>query len=124
MARPEISRLRSSLQGTKLVLGVDRLDYSKGLANRVRAFDRLLEIEPSFKREVALLQVAVPSRGNIRAYRELKAELAALVSEVNGRHGEVDWTPSVISTRASRSSRWPASIAPPMSGWSRRCMTA
>jgi trehalose 6-phosphate synthase len=42
---------------------------------------------------VALLQVAVPSRGNIRAYRELKAELAALVSEVNGRHGEVDWTP-------------------------------
>ena len=92
-ARPEISRLRASLQGTKLVLGVDRLDYSKGLANRVRAFDRLLDIEPSFKREVALLQVAVPSRGNIRAYRELKAELAALVSEVNGRHGEVDWTP-------------------------------
>ena len=93
VTRPEISRLRASLQGTKLVLGVDRLDYSKGLANRVRAFDRLLEIEPSFKREVALLQVAVPSRGNIRAYRELKAELAALVSEVNGRHGEVDWTP-------------------------------
>jgi trehalose 6-phosphate synthase len=93
VARPEISRLRASLQGTKLVLGVDRLDYSKGLANRVRAFDRLLEIEPSLKRQVALLQVAVPSRGNIRAYRELKAELAALVSEVNGRHGEVDWTP-------------------------------
>src|SRR5580692_1741383 len=93
VTRPEISRLRASLQGAKLVFGVDRLDYSKGLANRVRAFDRLLEIEPSFKREVSLLQVAVPSRGNIRAYRELKAELAALVSEVNGRHGEVDWTP-------------------------------
>jgi trehalose 6-phosphate synthase len=93
MARPEVARLRASLHGTKLVLGVDRLDYSKGLANRVRAFDRLLEIEPSFKRDMALLQVAVPSRGNIRAYRELKAELAALVSEVNGRHGEVDWTP-------------------------------
>ena len=46
-----------------------------------------------FKREVSLLQVAVPSRGNINAYRELKAELAALVGEVNGRHGEVDWTP-------------------------------
>ena len=86
-------RSRASLQGTKLVLGVDRLDYSKGLANRVRAFDRLLEIEPSLKRQVALLQVAVPSRGNIRAYRELKTELAGLVSEVNGRHGEVDWTP-------------------------------
>jgi trehalose 6-phosphate synthase len=93
IGRPEVSRLRASLQGAKLVLGVDRLDYSKGLANRVRAFDRMLEMEPDLKRAVSMLQVAVPSRGNIRAYRELKAELAALVSEVNGRHGEVDWTP-------------------------------
>jgi len=93
MTRPEVSRLRASLQGAKLVFGVDRLDYSKGLANRVRAFDRMLELEPSLKRRVSLLQVAVPTRGNIRAYRELKAELAALVSEVNAHHGEVDWTP-------------------------------
>jgi trehalose 6-phosphate synthase len=91
--RTDVSRLRSSLQGAKLVLGVDRLDYSKGLANRVRAFDRLLDNEPALKREVSLLQVAVPSRGNIKAYRELKAELETLVTEVNGRHGEVDWTP-------------------------------
>jgi trehalose 6-phosphate synthase len=91
--RPEVSRLRASLQGAKLALGVDRLDYSKGLANRVRAFDRMLEIEPQLKRNVAMLQVAVPSRGNIRAYRELKAELASLVGEINGRHGEVDWIP-------------------------------
>ncbi len=90
---PEISRLRASLQGVKLALGVDRLDYSKGLANRMRAFDRMFELEPSLKRAVSLLQVAVPSRGNIRAYRELKTELAALVGEVNGRHGEVDWSP-------------------------------
>jgi trehalose 6-phosphate synthase len=93
VSRPEISRLRESLHGANLVLGVDRLDYSKGLANRVRAFDRMLEIEPSLKRGVSLLQVAVPSRGNIKAYRELKTELAALVGEINGRHGEVDWTP-------------------------------
>jgi trehalose 6-phosphate synthase len=92
ITRPEVARLRESLQG-KLVLGVDRLDYSKGLANRLRAFDRMLENEPDLKRQVSLLQVAVPSRGNIKAYRELKAELAGLVGEVNGRHGEVDWTP-------------------------------
>jgi trehalose 6-phosphate synthase len=91
--RPEVTRLRESLHGAKLVLGVDRLDYSKGLANRMRAFDRMLELEPSLKRKVSLLQVAVPSRGNIKAYRELKAELATLVGEVNGRHGEVDWMP-------------------------------
>lgn len=93
IVRPEISRLRASLQGAKLALGVDRLDYSKGLTNRMRAFDRLFELEPSLKRTVSLLQVAVPTRGNIRAYRELKTELAALVGEVNGRHGEVDWSP-------------------------------
>ncbi len=93
ITRPEISRLRASLQGAKLALGVDRLDYSKGLTNRIRAFDRMLELEPSLKRAVSLLQVAVPSRGNIRAYRELKTELAALVGEINGRHGEVDWAP-------------------------------
>jgi trehalose 6-phosphate synthase len=93
VTRPEVARLRQSLQDEKLVLGVDRLDYSKGLLNRVRAFDRLLDMQPSLKRQVAMLQVAVLSRGNIRAYRELKAELAALVTEVNARHGEVDWTP-------------------------------
>jgi trehalose 6-phosphate synthase len=91
--RPEFSRLRASLQGAKLVLGVDRLDYSKGLANRMRAFDRMFELQPHLKRAVSMLQVAVPTRGNIRAYRDLKAELASLVGEVNGRHGEVDWMP-------------------------------
>jgi trehalose 6-phosphate synthase len=93
VGRPEVVRLRESLHGAKLVLGVDRLDYSKGLANRMRAIDRMLELEPLLKRQVLLLQVAVPSRGNIKAYRELKAELASLVGEVNGRHGEVDWMP-------------------------------
>ncbi len=93
VGRSEVARLRDSLNGARLVLGVDRLDYSKGLANRVRAFDRMFEIEPGLKREVTLLQIAVPSRGNIKAYRELKAELGALVGEINGRHGEVDWMP-------------------------------
>jgi trehalose 6-phosphate synthase len=91
--RPEIARLRSSLQGAKLALGVDRLDYSKGLTNRMRAFGRMFDIEPALKRAVSLLQIAVPSRGNIRAYRDLKTELAALVGNVNGRHGEADWMP-------------------------------
>ncbi len=53
----------------------------------------MLDNEPGLKREVSLLQVAVLSRGNIKAYRELKNELETLVTEINGRHGEVDWTP-------------------------------
>ena len=91
--RPEVARLRNSLQGGKLVIGVDRLDYSKGIANRVRAFDRMLVTTPSFKRAVSLLQIAVPTRSGIRAYRDLKSELSALVGEINGRYGEVDWMP-------------------------------
>jgi trehalose 6-phosphate synthase len=92
-ARPDVARLRASLQAGKLMLGVDRLDYSKGIANRIRALDRLLLAEPALKRHVALLQIAVPSRGQIEAYRQLKTELAALVGDVNGRHADVDWMP-------------------------------
>jgi trehalose 6-phosphate synthase len=91
--RPDVARLRASLQNAKLALGVDRLDYSKGIANRIRAFDRLLLAEPALKRQVALLQIAVPSRVRIEAYRALKTELATLVGEVNGRHAEADWMP-------------------------------
>src|ERR1700758_3696795 len=92
-SRPDVARLRASLHNAKLVLGVDRLDYSKGIANRIRAFDRLLLAEPELKRQVSLLQIAVPSRGQIEAYRALKTELATLVGEVDGRHAEADWMP-------------------------------
>ena len=88
-----VARLRSSLQGSKLVIGADRVDYSKGLTNRVRAFDRMLTTQPALKGEVSYLQIAVPSRAKIATYGQLQAELSSLVGEVNGRHGEVDWTP-------------------------------
>jgi trehalose 6-phosphate synthase len=92
-ARPEVTRLRSSLHGAKLVIGVDRVDYSKGIANRLHGFARLLQAQPSLRRAVALLQIAVPSREQIEAYGQLNAELATLVTDVNARLGEVDWTP-------------------------------
>jgi trehalose 6-phosphate synthase len=90
---PEVARLRTSLQGNKLVIGVDRVDYSKGLCNRMRAFDRLLTVQPRLKRQVRYVQIAVPSRENIGPYKQLQAELASTVGEINGRHGEIDWTP-------------------------------
>jgi trehalose 6-phosphate synthase len=93
VAHPDVSRLRKSLHGERLAIGVDRLDYSKGLLNRIRAFDRLFETQPSLKRTVSLLQIANLSRGSIEAYGNLQCDLAQLVSDVNGRHGEVDWTP-------------------------------
>jgi trehalose 6-phosphate synthase len=90
---PDVSRLRRSLNGEKLAIGVDRLDYSKGLINRINAFDRMWTEQPALQRTVSLLQIATPSRGAIEAYGNLQSELAKLVSDVNGRHGEVDWTP-------------------------------
>jgi trehalose 6-phosphate synthase len=91
--RAEVARLRASLLGARLVIGVDRLDYSKGLDNRFRAFDLALERDPALKRTVRLLQIAVLSRSGIGAYKQLQKDLAALVGEINGRHAEVDWTP-------------------------------
>jgi trehalose 6-phosphate synthase len=93
ISHPDVSRLRRSLNGEKLAIGVDRLDYSKGLVNRISAFDRMWTMQPSLARTVSLLQIATPSRGAIEAYGNLQSELAKLVSDVNGRHGEVDWTP-------------------------------
>ena len=93
VSHPDVSRLRRSLNGEKLAIGVDRLDYSKGLINRIHAFDRMWTLQPALQRTVSLLQIATPSRGAIEAYGNLQDELAKLVSDVNGRHGEVDWTP-------------------------------
>lgn len=93
VSHPDVSRLRRSLNGEKLAIGVDRLDYSKGLINRINAFDRMWTEHPALQRTVSLLQIATPSRGAIEAYGNLQSELAKLVSDVNGRHGEVDWTP-------------------------------
>jgi trehalose 6-phosphate synthase len=93
VSHPDVSRLRRSLNGERLAIGVDRLDYSKGLINRISAFDRMWTAHPSLSRTVSLLQIATPSRGSIEAYGTLQSEVAKLVSDVNGRHGEVDWTP-------------------------------
>jgi trehalose 6-phosphate synthase len=92
-ASPAVARLRSSLQGGQLAIGVDRLDYSKGLTNRFLAFDRMINTNPELRRAVSLLQIAVPSRERIGAYRRLQSELATLLGSINGRHSDFDWVP-------------------------------
>jgi trehalose 6-phosphate synthase len=93
VTHPDVSRLRRSLNGERLAIGVDRLDYSKGLINRISAFDRMWTDHPHLARKISLLQIATPSRGGIEAYGKLQSDVARLVTDVNGRHGEVDWTP-------------------------------
>ena len=98
-ADPEVQRLRTSLFGVKLLLGVDRIDYSQGLHERIRALDCLLTQYPKLRRRVSMLQVAVPSRTSIDTYLALQREIAALTGDVNAKHGDVDWTPIRYVTR-------------------------
>ncbi len=85
--------IRSRFEGRQIVLGLDRLDYTKGIPQRIRAFASLIERFPEVRRRVNLFQVVVPSREGIQRYDELKLEIEQLVGEVNGRLGEVGWVP-------------------------------
>jgi trehalose 6-phosphate synthase/phosphatase len=89
----EVSALRAGVQGRRIVLGVDRLDYTKGIPRRLLAFERLLERQPDLAGEVRLVQVAVPSRGGARAYRKFRRELDELVGRLNARFGDTDSLP-------------------------------
>jgi trehalose 6-phosphate synthase len=97
---PETARLRDSLVGRKLIIGVDRLDYSKGLINRFRAYDRMLELWPEHRAKVTLLQIAARSRDDVASYRALRRELEHAAGRTNGRFAEFDWVPIRYVTRA------------------------
>ena len=87
-------RLRSSLGGRDLIIGVDRLDYSKGLIQRLQAFEHLLEAYPEHRGHVVMLQIAPSSRGDVPEYRDIRHELEAMAGHVNGRYAEFDWVPT------------------------------
>ena len=82
-------------EGMKIVLGADRLDYTKGIPQKIKAFERFLEKYPEFKEKVQLVQAAVPSRANMDQYQDLKDEVAALVEKVNKGFGNPLWTPII-----------------------------
>ena len=83
-----LAGLRKQFADRRLLLGVDRLDYTKGIPERLRAIELLLELRPDLRREITFVQVAVPSRGEIREYRELRAAVEQLVGRINGRFTE------------------------------------
>ena len=75
------------------MLGVDRLDYTKGLPQKFRAFGRFLEKYPDYRRKVTLSQIAPPTRETMAAYADIRRELETLSGRINGRYGELDWVP-------------------------------
>lgn len=77
----------------KLILSIDRLDYTKGIANRIRAFEFFLDHHPEYLEKVRLVMLAVPSRSNVPQYQMLKKEIDELVGRINGKYSSVGWTP-------------------------------
>ncbi|KAG5896540.1 hypothetical protein JTB14_030744 [Gonioctena quinquepunctata] len=77
----------------KIILGVDRLDYTKGLVHRLRAFEKLLENHPEHLEKVSLLQISVPSRTDVKEYQDLKEEMDQMVGRINGRFTTPNWSP-------------------------------
>ena len=94
-----VQRVAGSLAGRQLAIGVDRMDYSKGLPQRFEAYGRLLERHPEHRRKIHFLQICPRSREEVDEYRKLRAELDRLTGRINGRFSELDWTPLRYSTR-------------------------
>jgi trehalose 6-phosphate synthase len=88
-----IRRLRRNFSECKLMIGVDRLDYSKGLPERFKSFERLLEKYPSFRGKVSLMQIAPSSRSDVPEYMQIRRQLETEAGHINGRFAEFDWTP-------------------------------
>jgi trehalose 6-phosphate synthase/phosphatase len=84
---------RTKYPDSKLLLAIDRLDYTKGIPDRLRAFEVFLERYPQFTGKVRLVMLAVPSREDVPQYRKLKRETDELVGRINGKFATIDWTP-------------------------------
>ncbi|HEY8004294.1 MAG TPA: trehalose-6-phosphate synthase, partial [Phenylobacterium sp.] len=97
MRSPKARRMRDLMTAAtvfrNLVVGVDRLDYSKGLEERFLGFERFLADNPDMRREVLMLQIAPVSRESVEAYQEIRGRLDALSGRINGEFSDVDWNP-------------------------------
>jgi len=91
--KKEISRIKNRIGERKVILSVDRLDYTKGILNRLEAFDLFLEENPSYREKVALIMVAVPSRSRVGKYGLLKKQIDEYVGRINGKYGTIGWMP-------------------------------
>ena len=92
-AEEQIMRLHRRSMASSHIIGVDRLDYTKGLPDRLKAFRRLLELYPENRKAVTMMQIAPPTREDVAAYSDIREELEGLSGAINGEFGDFDWTP-------------------------------
>ena len=95
-----LRRVAECLGGQTTILGVDRLDYTKGLPERMLAYERLLQRERACRRSTCLVQIAAPSREDVPEYMDIRSELERISGRINGRFAELDWTPVRYLNRA------------------------
>jgi len=95
----EAAKIRQSLGQRKIILSVDRLDYTKGILNRLEAFELLLDKHPAYAGNVVLVLTVVPSRVAVEQYGMMKRHIEETVGKINGRFGEIGWTPVVYRYR-------------------------
>ncbi|HEX5418520.1 MAG TPA: trehalose-6-phosphate synthase [Gammaproteobacteria bacterium] len=100
LERPQVARMMKSLGTRKLIIGVDRLDYSKGLELRFRAYESLLTNYPATRGEVVYMQVAPPTRPGIKTYETIRNDLEQAAGNINGHFAEMDWMPIRYLNRA------------------------
>ena len=96
VARVERLRGRHAVGGCQLGLGVDRVDYTKGIPERLRALDRLWKLHPEMRERFTFLLVATPSRTDIEAYKRLEEDMLEAVNKINEKYGTENWTPIVL----------------------------
>jgi trehalose 6-phosphate synthase len=89
------------------IIGIDRLDYTKGLPQKFRAFGRFLDKYPQYQRQVVLTQIAPPTRQSVEAYSDIRHQLETLAGSINGRFGELDWVPIHYIHRSTARRRLP-----------------
>lgn len=91
--KKEITRHLKKIGNRKIVLSIDRMDYTKGIVQRLESFHRFLEQHPEFMEKVTLILVAVPSRSRVETYKQLKHQVDEMVGRINGEHGTMGWIP-------------------------------
>ena len=96
----EKEELARSLGDSKIVLSVDRQDYSKGILHRLQGFEAMLETNPDWRGKVTLIMLVVPSRIGIADYEGMKKRIEELVGKINGRFGTISWTPIIYQYRS------------------------
>jgi trehalose 6-phosphate synthase/phosphatase len=95
----EVARFRASLGDVRVVLSVDRLDYTKGILNRLEGFDLFLQQNPQWHGKIVLVLIVVPSRVGVEQYDLMKRQLEELVGRINGKYGSLGWMPVVYQYR-------------------------